>query len=480
MIFGDRRSPPVETVREVQIVVIVADCADGFEPGRIILFQLDETAGNVTNAARRGDVRVAPRVARCYVVAERVDPVGHRVAPVSDIEARGVVDVDAERIEHIAAAVADATRDIVAGIADRADATTGADAGVVGLDLIVFDPVAVHRGAPVEPVVVRLGVFVGNGAEVILGIRRIDRCAGDRRQRRRCRGRPAVLLADAVLVILEYAADLDLVTVGGTHGELHQAGGEFVAGVADFGAVTVLVVARGAIHRAAKHIDIGIGADAAEDRAEASGIVGAAGSGHVDAPALARAHDVVDVLGAERDQAADRTGAIDVGGRAAHHVDPAHQFWIQEERAVGVVSGTLIILPRTIDNDGDAAEILQTADVDDGRGIVAALLKRHAGYAVEDIRQPVRLQPLDLLHRYRAHRRQRIDRALLRLRSRHCDCIERLHRRAADLSHRVPYRRRSLLNLLRLALLALGLLLLFLLGRARDSLPFQRLRECCA
>ena len=59
---------------------------------------------------------------------------------------------------------------------------------------------------------------------------------------------------------------------------------------------------------------------------------------------------VVDVLGAERHHAADRAGAVDVGGRAAHDIDAADQFGIEEERAVGVVAGALIVLSRAVDD----------------------------------------------------------------------------------------------------------------------------------
>ena len=184
------------------------------------------------------------------------------------------------------------------------------------------------------------------------------------------------------------------------------------------------------------------------------------------------------VLGAERDQAADCARAVDIRGRAAHHIDAADQFGIEEERAVGVVAGALVVLPRAVDDDRDAAEILQAADVDDGRGIVAALLNRHARYLVEDAGQPVRLQALDLFERHHANGSQRIDRALLGLRGCHRDGIERLHRRSANLRPRIH--RRRLRILLRLGLLALGLLLFLLLGRARDGLRFERLRERCA
>src|SRR4029453_2927527 len=101
------------------------------------------------------------------------------------------------------------------------------------------------------------------------------------------------------------------------------------------------------------------------------------------APALARPHHVVDIFGAEGDHAADRAGAINVRGRATHHIDPADQFGLEEERAVGVMPGALVVLARTIDDDRDAAEILQAADVDDGRGIVAALLERNTWHVVE-------------------------------------------------------------------------------------------------
>jgi hypothetical protein len=199
------------------------------------------------------------------------------------------------------------------------------------------------------------------------------------------RGRPAVELADTVLIVLEYTAELDLVPLGWPHRDLHQASRDLIAGVTDLGAVAVLVIALRTIDCAAEHIDVGRGAHAAEDRAHTTSVVGAAGAGHVDAPALARPHDIVDVLGTERDQAADRAGTVDVRGRTANDVDAANQFWIEEERAVGVVAGALIVLPRAVDDNRDAAEILQAADIDDCRGIVAALLERDAGHVVENV-----------------------------------------------------------------------------------------------
>ena len=69
---------------------------------------------------------------------------------------------------------------------------------------------------------------------------------------------------------------------------LNRPAGDLVAGIADLGAVAVLVVVLRAVDRAAEHIDIGIDAHAAERRAEAAIRVGAVGAGHVDAPASRR------------------------------------------------------------------------------------------------------------------------------------------------------------------------------------------------
>ena len=58
---------------------------------------------------------------------------------------------------------------------------------------------------------------------------------------------------------------------------------------------------------------------------------------------------------------------------------PGDQFRLEEERAVGVVAGALEILPRAVDHDRDAAEVLQAADVDRGLRLVAALWNQTLG-----------------------------------------------------------------------------------------------------
>ncbi len=63
----------------------------------------------------------------------------------------------------------------------------------------------------------------------------------------------------------------------------------------------------------------------------------------------------------------------------------------------------MIVLPRAVDDDGDAAKVLQPANVDRGRRVVAAVLERHAGHVIENIGQPLRLQSLDLIERHDTH-----------------------------------------------------------------------------
>jgi hypothetical protein len=140
--------------------------------------------------------------------------------------------------------------------------------------------------------------------------------------------------------------------------------------------------------------------------------------------------------------------------------------------------------PRAVHDHRHAAEVLQAADVDDGRGIVATLLERHAGHGVEDIRQPVWLKTLDLVERNRADGRERIDRALLGLRRRDRDGVEHLHRRGATrLRTGVQDVGRCLLRGQRLGRLALGLFRPFrrrrMFGLRRCGLRETALRHQC-
>ena len=349
---------------------------------------------------------------------------------------------------------------------------------MIGLGLVVVGAVAVQIDVPVKPGVVGLGVAPGDRAGRIAHIRGIDRRALIQRALRRGQHRAAVELAHVVIIILIEAAELDLVAIGRAHRELHQARGNVVAGVADLGASTILVVTLGAIDRAAEHIDRGIDAHAAEDRPKPARVVGAVRAGHIDAPALAGTHHVIDVLGAERHHAADRARAKDVGARAAHHIDAADQFRIQEERTLGMMAGALIVLARAIDHHGDPAKILQTANVNRAGGIIAAVLERHAGHGGEHVLQALGLNALDLFQGDDADRRQRVDRLLFALAGDNGDGIERLLARLADLrvSALEPAVRRGLLRL-RVSRLQLLLLLGRLRRRGRTLRMTLRCRE---
>ena len=86
--------------------------------------------------------------------------------------------------------------------------------------------------------------------------------------------------------------------------------------------------------------------------------------------------------------------------------------------------GALIVLACAVDHHRDAAEILQAADIDRGRRLVAAVLHPDTGYVVEETAERARLTTLDLLQRHHGDGSQRVDGALLGLRGRHRDRIE--------------------------------------------------------
>jgi hypothetical protein len=73
------------------------------------------------------------------------------------------------------------------------------------------------------------------------------------------------------------------------------------------------------------------------------------------------------------------------------------------------VTRDLEILARAVDQDVDAAEILQAADVDGLGRVVAALLRGHARDVAQDLRQTRWLEPVDLRARDDTRPRQRVD-----------------------------------------------------------------------
>ena len=132
----------------------------------------------------------------------------------------------------------------------------------------------------------------------------------------------------------------------------------------------------------------------------------------------------LDVERAHRHDAADRAGAVDIRDRPAHHVDAGQQLRLHVDEAVGLMTGALEILPRAVDDDRDASEVLQAADVDRHAGIVGALLEVHGRNAKQGVFQPRRQQLIELLGAHRAHARKRLDHHFLGAARHHRDRIE--------------------------------------------------------
>ena len=221
---------------------------------------------------------------------ERIDAEGHRVAPVADIEARGVVDVAADRIEHDSRACRRRSRRCCCrAIAERADAAAGGDAVVVGLGLVVLGAVAVELRVPVEQVVVRLAVAPVDRARVVLHgrmrrptSRRSPPAAPPSWSARDSAGRCCSRYSCTTPPNLIWCP---------SHGRvvsLNRPAGDLGVGIADLGAVAVLVVRIAAIDRAAEQVDVGIEANAAERRAQAARLVRAADAGRCRRPSARR------------------------------------------------------------------------------------------------------------------------------------------------------------------------------------------------
>lgn len=56
----------------------------------------------------------------------------------------------------------------------------------------------------------------------------------------------------------------------------------------------------------------------------------------------------------------------------------------------------LIVLPRSVDDDGDATEILKAADVDRSRWLIATVLNPDTGHIVDEVADRTGLAAFDL------------------------------------------------------------------------------------
>jgi hypothetical protein len=206
--------------------------------------------------------------------------------------------------------------------------------------------------------------------------------------------------------------------------------------VGDDVAVAVLEVVAVTRGRADHEVEIVDRTRCDEHRAEPLHLVGADHAVQQGGETLARLEDVVGIERPHRHHAPDRAGAVDVRDRPAHHVDAGQQFRLHVDEAVGLVAGALEVLPRTIDNHGDAAEVLQAADVDRHARLVGALLRVHPRHAEEHIFEARRHVLGELFAAHGAHAGQRLDHDLLGAACHHRDRIEigglRQSRRAGE------------------------------------------------
>ena len=237
---------------------------------------------------------------------------------------------------------------------------------------------------------------------------------------------PAVVRADP--------AKLQLAVFGWTDGRLEEAGKRVESRAAHDIAVTVLVVLIVAIDEVADDVDGVIEAVGARRAGGPAFAVGLVAQRARQRPGLFRLQEVAGVLGLEHHDAADGAGAIGVGHRTADDLDLLDQLGIEDEEVLGAVRGLVEILPRTVDDHRNAAEILQTADIDAGRDTLGVALSRDAGKAKEDILGCRRLAPFESLSADDAHRRHLVDGRIANAAD-DGNAVEQGHRRGVDRRH---------------------------------------------
>ena len=137
----------------LELVVVVAQRADHLEPA-IIALPLRERARHRALAVRRRDLAVAGPVGVVHLVAEQVAAHREGVAEFADVEARGVVGVEALGVDLELARVADEAGDRIAEAARRA---------VEDLGLVLLGRGPVDVAVEIEDAVVRQAVAIAAG-----------------------------------------------------------------------------------------------------------------------------------------------------------------------------------------------------------------------------------------------------------------------------------------------------------------------------
>ena len=209
-------------------------------------------------------------------------------------------------------------------------------------------------------------------------------------------------LAGGVGRIVVDVTELDLVPKRRTERSLHDARVDLIVGIRNDAAVAILVALLRTVGAAREQFRFGREARGGKCRADAARSR-AAHRMSQHAPAFADPEHILDVLGAERRDTTNRAGAEHVGHRPANDVDAADELRLEIEDAVGVVAAALEILPRAVDDDVDAAEVLKAADIDRGARIVGPLLHVDTRHAVDQIRRFGRHELVDLILANRTH-----------------------------------------------------------------------------
>jgi len=324
-----------------EAVGVITQPANDLEPVGEFELVLDEATPHFAIAGRIIDKGAAEWILDIHIILEPVAAIGHRVAESARFETRRVVDVEACRDQVETALRSGGNRNEAAIFLIPAHAIRKCR---------LIHARIVHIGAQreIDPIIARrIAILAGEDVFPEIGF------LGDR-----ARLPP--------IIVMTHPAERDLMTVGGADDALGEAALNFVIRVLDLVAVAAFVVVALAIGEVAEKIeclDRLDGARHAGQKAIAIGLIAALDRAAI---LLALAQEVARRLGLEDDHAANGARAINIGDGPAHHRDLLQKLGLDPHRAGAAVIGTGEIVAGAIGDHGDAAEILEAADIDAG------------------------------------------------------------------------------------------------------------------
>jgi hypothetical protein len=214
------------------------------------------------------------------------------------------------------------------------------------------------------------------------------------------------------------------VSVRRAKGQLGELGRHLFAGIDDRVAIAVGIIVLLAMRDAEDGLEILVRPGGEEGRTEEILVIAAGQPLQRCAISVAADEDVLDLLGADRHDAADGAGPIDVRHRAAGDIDLRQEFRLEIEFALAAMAGDLEILAGAVDDDGDAAEILEAAEIDARARIVGIRHRPHAGDAGEHVGEAAGQDLIDLCGGDDADAGQRLARLLVGFRRENGERIE--------------------------------------------------------